>query len=113
MMVIRLEQDTLAQRQRVEHRLDEPTQYADGPRAQLARELADFWRPDHRPQTLREEINRREAGPRGFLAEQLRNAHIGESAEEMNRRDDAMNDSGLNAREKLAIETRDMWRGSK
>ena len=80
--------------QRIEHGLDEPQQFSDGPREALARELANAWRPDHRPLTLREEIDERERGPRGQLAHDLRDAHRSDSAVH-NRIADAMDAAGL------------------
>lgn len=86
---------------------DDPQQFSEGPRAALARELADAWRPDHRPQTLREEIDAAERGPRGQLAHDLRNSHLTKAAER-NRVDDAL--SHLEPRARLAVEVNEMWR---
>lgn len=100
-----------AHRQRIEHSLAEPKLYAEGPRAQLLRELKNAWRPGHPIQTLRDEIDARERGPRQQLMHELRDAHRSDAVTH-NRIADAMDAAGLSAREKLAVETREMWRGA-
>jgi hypothetical protein len=85
-------------------------QFSPGPRAELARSLQDAWRPDHRPPTLREEVDARERGPRQNLLHQLRNAHLPD-ATQYNARVDALAD--LSPREALAKEIAGMWKGPK
>lgn len=84
--------------------------FSPGPREALLRDLRDAWRPDHRPLTLREEVDAHERGPRGQLLHELRDAWRGD-AQEYNERLDAVREAGLSPREALAKETANMWIG--
>ena len=79
--------------------------YGIGGREKLALATKEMWRND-KPETLRAEVDRLEAGPRGHLANQLKNAHMLDAAER-NRVDDALVE--LTPREALAKATENMW----